>query len=123
MKSSTKVKLFYIFTFGIGYIYAMKKAKNINTITKDKIETSKTIDFDILKLIIALGGKANIIEINSTISNLKVKVKDINIVNVDGIKKLGAIGTLKNIDVITILFGDNSQYVAELLGKNCNLKK
>lgn len=123
MKSSTKVKLFYIFTFGIGYIYAMKKAKNINTITKDKIETSKTIDFDILKLITALGGKANIIEINSTISNLKVKVKDINIVNVDGIKKLGAIGTLKNIDVITILFGDNSQYVAELLGKNCNLKK
>lgn len=123
MKSSTKVKLFYIFTFGIGYIYAMKKAKNINTITKDKIETSKTIDFDILKLITALGGKANIIEINSTISNLKVKVKDINTVNVDGIKKLGAIGTLKNIDVITILFGDNSQYVAELLRKNCNLKK
>lgn len=117
MKSSTKVKLFYIFTFGIGYIYAMKKAKNINTITKDKIETSKTIDFDILKLITALGGKANIIEINSTISNLKVKVKDINTVNVDGIKKLGAIGTLKNIDVITILFGDNSQYVAELLRK------
>ncbi len=119
MKSSTKIKLFYVCTFGIGYLYAKNKAKSLSSKTNNKIEITETIDFDIQKLVLALGQKSNIIEINSTISNLKVKVKDINKVNVDNIKKLGAVGTLKNMDVITILFGDNSQYVAELLKKSC----
>lgn len=119
MKSTTKVKLFYIFTFGIGYLYAKKKAKKVAENTNDKIIVSKKIDFDIGKLITALGGKSNIIEINSTISNLKVKLANIDKANINDIKKLGAVGTLKNIDVLTILFGDNSQYVAELLQKSC----
>ncbi|MBU3830633.1 MAG: hypothetical protein H9897_00510 [Candidatus Ureaplasma intestinipullorum] len=121
MKQSTKIKLFYIFTFGIGYLLAKKKAKNVVNMTNDQILTSKKIDFNISDLVSALGQSQNIVEINSTISNLKVKVKDIKLVNVDEIKKLGALGTLINIDVITILFGDNSEYVAELLKKSCKL--
>ncbi len=118
MKPSTKTKLFYIFTLGIGYLYVKNKAKNISSKTNNKIEVSKVIDFDIKKLISALGGKSNILEINSTISNLKVKVNSIESVDVNGIKNLGAVGTLKNMDIITILFGDNSPYIAELLKKN-----
>lgn len=121
MKQSTKIKLFYIFTLGIGYLLAKKKAKNVVNMTNDQILTSKKIDFNISDLVSALGQCQNIVEINSTISNLKVKVKDIKLVNVEEIKKLGALGTLINIDVITILFGDNSEYVAELLKKSCKL--
>ena len=121
MKQSTKIKLFYILTFGIGYLLAKKKAKNVVNMTNDQILTSKKIDFNISDLVSALGQGQNIVEINSTISNLKVKVKDIKLVNVEEIKKLGAIGTLINIDVITILFGDNSEYVGELLKKSCKL--
>ncbi len=121
MKQSTKIKLFYIFTLGIGYLLAKKKAKNVVNMTNDQILTSKKIDFNISDLVSALGQSQNIVEINSTISNLKVKVKDIKLVNVEEIKKLGALGTLINIDVITILFGDNSEYVAELLKKSCKL--
>lgn len=121
MKQSTKIKLFYIFTLGIGYLLAKKKAKNVVNMTNDEILTSKKIDFNISDLVFALGQSQNIVEINSTISNLKVKVKDIKLVNVEEIKKLGALGTLINIDVITILFGDNSEYVGELLKKSCKL--
>lgn len=121
MKQSTKIKLFYIFTLGIGYLLAKKKAKNVVNMTNDQILTSKKIDFNISDLVLALGQSQNIVEINSTISNLKVKVKDIKLVNVEEIKKLGALGTLINIDVITILFGDNSEYVGELLKKSCKL--
>lgn len=121
MKQSTKIKLFYIFTFGIGYLLAKKKVKNVVNMTNDQILTSKKIDFNISDLVLALGQSQNIVEINSTISNLKVKVKDIKLVNVEEIKKLGALGTLINIDVITILFGDNSEYVGELLKKSCKL--
>lgn len=121
MKQSTKIKLFYIFTLGIGYLLAKKKAKNVVNMTNDQILTSKKIDFNISDLVSALGQSQNIVEINSTISNLKVKVEDIKLVNVEEIKKLGAIGTLINIDVITILFGDNSEYVGELLKKSCKL--
>lgn len=121
MKQSTKIKLFYIFTLGIGYLLAKKKVKNVVNTTNDQILTSKKIDFNISDLVSALGESQNIVEINSTISNLKVKVKDIKLVNVEEIKKLGAIGTLINIDVITILFGDNSEYVGELLKKSCKL--
>lgn len=121
MKQSTKIKLFYIFTLGIGYLLAKKKAKNVVNMTNDQILTSKKIDFNISDLVSALGQCQNIVEINSTISNLKVKVNDIKLVNVEEIKKLGAIGTLINIDVITILFGDNSEYVGELLKKSCKL--
>lgn len=121
MKQSTKIKLFYIFTLGIGYLLAKKKAKNVVNMTNDEILTSKKIDFNISDLVLALGQSQNIVEINSTISNLKVKVKDIKLVNVEEIKKLGALGTLINIDVITILFGDNSEYVGELLKKSCKL--
>lgn len=121
MKSSTKIKLFYIFTFGAGYLLAKKKAKNSANITNDQILTTRSVNFEISNLVSALGKSQNIVEINSTISNLKVKVKDIKKVNVEDIKKLGAVGTLINIDVITILFGDNSEYVAELLKKSCKL--
>lgn len=121
MKSSTKIKLFYIFTFGVGYLLAKKKAKNAANITNDQILTTRSVNFEISNLVSALGKSQNIVEINSTISNLKVKVKDIKKVNVEDIKKLGAVGTLINIDVITILFGDNSEYVAELLKKSCKL--
>lgn len=121
MKSSTKIKLFYIFTFGIGYLLAKKKAEKVANTINDQILTTKSVDFEISNLAYALGKCENIVEINSTISNLKVRVKDIKKVNVEKIKKLGAVGTLINIDVITILFGDNSEYVAELLKKSCKL--
>lgn len=121
MEKKTKVKLFYIFTFGVGYLYAKKKAKQIAQTTNTEIKGTQTVDFNISSLIDCLGGKDNILEIDSTISNLKLKLKDINLANLDAIKRLGAKGTLKNLNQLTILFGDNSQAIAKLLKENLNI--
>ena len=111
MKTNKKIILFYIFTFGIGYFIIKKN----NTKKYNDISGTHKIDFDIKKLIIYLGGYDNIVNVTSTINNLKVELKNIDLINIDEIKKLNAIGTLKNNNCITILFGDNSQYIAKLL--------
>lgn len=117
MKRETKLKLFYIYTFGIGYYIAKKKAKQRSKTINNNIKVMRHLDFNIEDLILALGGINNIKNVNSTISNLKVCLNNIENINIDLIKKLGAIGTIKNLDSITILFGDNSQYIAELLNQ------
>ena len=115
MKQSTKTKLFYICTFGIGYFYAKNMAKKISQNKNEIITSSKADKFDVNQLIEFLGGNENIINIQSTLSNLKVDVKNPYCIQPDKIKSMGAKGSFINENKITILFGDHSGDIASKL--------
>ena len=86
--------------------FAILKSKNKNF----KLEANKLIEY--------LGGSDNIIEYNYTKSRLTVKVKNTELVNKDGIQKLGAQGIVEIENQLKIILGDDARqlirYIDEL---------
>ena len=117
-----KTTWFYILTLGIGYLVAKNKAKkqveNVNT----ELKVSHEIDFPIDQLIKYLGDYNNIVGVDATMNNLKVNLNSLSLVNLEEIKKLGAKGTFSSNKQLTILFGDNSQAIANELKQACHLE-
>ena len=78
----------------------------------------KDFSIEINKLIQYLGGKDNIIDSQINLSRLKVTLKDMTIVNKEGIQKLGAKGIVEIDNQLKIILGPNSKqlkkYMAEL---------
>lgn len=88
----------YIIIIGILLIiaFAISKSKK-----KDfKIEVNKLVDF--------LGGKDNIINYEVNKSRFMVTLKDISIVNKEGIQKLGAQGMVEIDNQLKIILGSNA---------------
>lgn len=112
MNQKSKMWLYIIFTMGIGYLIAKRRAKVIQNETNDEIISTTANNFNIDKLINALGGLNNITNVQSTISNLKISLNDVNLINQNTIKNLGAKGSFINENKITILFGDTSKDIA-----------
>lgn len=120
MKPKTKLWLFYICTFSIGYFVAKNKAKK-KVQTQDIIQISVANDNKVDLIVKALGGMDNINDIQATINNVKITLKDINIIDQDKIKALGAKGSFLNNNKITILFGDNSKDIANKIQNKLTL--
>lgn len=78
----------------------------------------KDFSVEINKLIQYLGGKDNIIDSQINLSRLKVTLKDVSIVNKEGIQKLGAKGIVEIDNQLKIILGPNSKqlkkYMADL---------
>ena len=78
----------------------------------------KDFSLEINKLIQCLGGKDNIIDVEVNMSRLKVTLKDMEIVDKDGIQKLGARGIVEVDNQLKIIFGANSKelkkYIVDL---------
>ena len=78
----------------------------------------KDFSVEINKLIQYLGGKENIIDSQINLSRLKVTIKDVSIVNKEGIQKLGAKGIVEIDNQLKIILGPNSKqlkkYMADL---------
>ena len=78
----------------------------------------KDFSVEINKLIQYLGGKENIIDSQINLSRLKVTLKDVSIVNKEGIQKLGAKGIVEIDNQLKIILGPNSRqlkkYMADL---------
>lgn len=78
----------------------------------------KDFHIEINKLIQYLGGKDNIVDVQINLSRLKVEVKDVSLVNKEGIQKLGAKGIVEIDNQLKIIFGPNSKqlkkYMADL---------
>ncbi|NLC47879.1 MAG: PTS transporter subunit EIIB [Tenericutes bacterium] len=78
----------------------------------------KDFHIEINKLIQYLGGKENIDDVQINLSRLKVTLKDVSIVNKEGIQKLGAKGIVEIDNQLKIIFGPNSKqlkkYMADL---------
>jgi len=88
----------YIIIIFILFIIAFAIAKSKK---KDfKIEVNKLVDF--------LGGKDNIINYEVNKSRFMVTLKDISIVNKEGIQKLGAQGMVEIDNQLKIILGSNA---------------
>ena len=70
------------------------------------------------KLVEYLGGKDNIIDTEITLSRFKVTLKNVEIVNREGIQKLGAKGIVEIDNQLKIILGSESKqlkrYIDEL---------
>lgn len=78
----------------------------------------KDFSIEINKLIQCLGGKENILDVDVNMSRLKVTLRDMDIVDKDGIQKLGARGIVEVDNQLKIIFGTNSKelkkYIVDL---------
>lgn len=75
----------------------------------------KDFQIEINKLITCLGGKDNIIDVEVNMSRLKVTLKNMEIVDKDGIQKLGAKGIVEIDNQLKILFGPNSKQLKKYI--------
>ena len=66
-------------------------------------------------MIQCLGGKDNIIDSEVNMSRLKVILKDMNIVDKEGIQKLGAKGIVEIDNQLKIIFGPNSKQLKKYI--------
>lgn len=75
----------------------------------------KDFRIEINKLISYLGGKDNIIDSQINLSRLKVTLKDMSLVNKEGIQKLGAKGIVEINNQLKIIFGSNSKQLKKYM--------
>ena len=75
----------------------------------------KDFHIEINKLIQYLGGKDNIEDVQINLSRLKVTLKDIKLVNKEGIQKLGAKGIVEIDNQLKIIFGPNSKQLKKYM--------
>lgn len=86
--------------------------EDVEEMTSDKISLGEK---ELIVLIMsALGGKSNLISIDSCITRLRVEVEDTAIVDEEELKKLGAKGVLKvGKNGVQAIFGAKAQFIAE----------
>ncbi len=81
--------------------------------------SKKDFNIEANKLISYLGGKDNIINAECNLSRFKVILKDVSIVDKDGIQKLGAKGIVEIDNQLKIIFGKDAKqlkkYINEIL--------
>ncbi len=75
----------------------------------------KDFHIEINKLIQYLGGKDNIEDVQINLSRLKITLKDMTIVNKEGIQKLGAKGIVEIDNQLKIIFGPNSKQLKKYM--------
>ena len=75
----------------------------------------KDFHIEINRLIQYLGGKDNIEDVQINLSRLKVTLKDMNLVNKEGIQKLGAKGIVEIDNQLKIIFGPNAKHLKKYM--------
>lgn len=79
----------------------------------------KDFDLEANKLLVCLGGKENIINAECNMSRFKVILKDMSLVDKDGITKMGAKGIVEIDNQLKIIFGSDAKqlkkYIDQLL--------
>lgn len=78
----------------------------------------KNFNLEVNKLVNYLGGKDNILDTEVNMSRFKVTLKDVSIVDKEGIQKLGAKGIVEIDNQLKIIFGTDARalkkYISEL---------
>ena len=75
----------------------------------------KNFSSEVNKLIQYLGGKDNIVNAEVNMSRFKVILKDISIVNKDGITSLGAQGIVEIDNTLKIIFGKDAKQLKKYI--------
>ena len=83
------------------------------------IVRSKQADFKLEanKLVEYLGGKDNIISFETNKSRFVVELKDINLVNKEGIQKIGAQGIVELDNKLKIILGEDAQKIEKFINQ------
>lgn len=102
-----------IITLGIFEIYLHNKAKKVADIKNSELTYSKTYGFKINNFIKDLGDINNIENVSSTLSSVKVNLKNINLVIADLQKKYKIKGITKSSNVLILIFGDSAKTIVE----------
>ena len=71
--------------------------------------TKKDLHVEANKLVDYLGGKDNIISMEVNMSRFKVTLRDVSIVNKEGIQKMGAKGIVEIDNQLKIILGPNAK--------------
>lgn len=77
----------------------------------------KDFNIEANKLIGFLGGKDNIINAECNMSRFKVILKDVSIVDKDGIQKLGAKGIVEIDNQLKIIFGKDARALKKYISQ------
>ena len=77
--------------------------------------SKKDFHLEINRLIQCLGGKDNIIDSQINLSRLKVTLKDVSIVDKEGIQKLGAKGIVEIDNQLKIILGPDSKQLKKYM--------
>lgn len=77
----------------------------------------KDFNIEANKLITYLGGKDNIINAEANMSRFKVILKDVSIVDKDGIQKLGAKGIVEIDNQLKIIFGKDARTLKKYISQ------
>ena len=75
----------------------------------------KDFSSEVNKLIQYLGGKDNIINAECNMSRFKVILKDVSLVNKDGITSLGAQGIVEIDNQLKIIFGKDAKQLKKYI--------
>ena len=87
----------------------------MNLFFKNKKSNVKVDEELILELISSLGGKDNIINAEYNMSRFKVILKDITLVNKEGITALGAKGIVEIDNTLKIIFGKDAKQLKKYI--------
>lgn len=107
--------LLNVISFGSLYFYSKKKAKRQVKSVNKELKTSRKINFEINDLLEGIGGKNNIKTISTSLSSLKINVIDKEKINISLLKNKCCKGIMQSGNNITLIFGDNSKRIAELI--------
>lgn len=119
LDKQTRIYYYFLLIITFGFIRNTIISR-IEDNTENVIKTSTKIPFNIVVFIHALGGKDNIIDVSSTISSVKITLKNIDLVNKEEIKEISQRGILVSENKITILFGDFSETLKNVLQEEIN---
>lgn len=75
----------------------------------------KNFSSEVNKLIQYLGGKDNIVNAEVNMSRFKVILKDVSVVNKDGITALGAQGIVEIDNTLKIIFGKDAKQLKKYI--------
>lgn len=112
----------YFFSF----YYLIKKLnfltpgrENINSQDDSLMKNKKSSNHTEIsvKILEALGGKSNIVQIDACITRLRLQLKDVGLVQESVLKSLGASGTLKSGTNVQVVFGTQSDQIKEQIKK------
>lgn len=98
---------YFIFTFYIKKFNVMTPGRSDDETGEEntKIETKETLKEDAQKIIVALGGKENIEDVDACITRLRVSLKDAKLVDKSTLKAIGATDVLDVGNGIQAIYG------------------
>ena len=112
---------YFLFVFLIKKFNVLTPGREEDETEKVNVVTRDSMTQTAQEIIVALGNKENIEEVDACITRLRVSVKDVKKVNKDELKKLGARGVLEVAGGVQAVFGTMSdplkQRINALLGK------